>query len=143
MLKLVICDMAGTTINDRDEVYRVLREATERAGARYSDAQFQEYMGTEKRWAIIKLLEIGGVESTENPPEPLPGVVDTLTSLREQGVQVGLTTGFSRGIVDIILDSMGWGVASFGATPPRFRSTRSSPAMKCRMGGRSRISLRR
>ncbi|HIW96037.1 MAG TPA: haloacid dehalogenase, partial [Candidatus Corynebacterium gallistercoris] len=76
MLKLVICDMAGTTINDRDEVYRVLREATERAGARYSDAQFQEYMGTEKRWAIIKLLEIGGVESTENPPEPLPGVVD-------------------------------------------------------------------
>lgn len=46
--QLVVCDMAGTTINDRDEVYRVLRAATEREGARLSDAQFQEHMGTEK-----------------------------------------------------------------------------------------------
>ena len=45
--QLAIFDMAGTTIDDRDEVYRVLREATEREGARYSDETFQQYMGTE------------------------------------------------------------------------------------------------
>ncbi|WIM72088.1 hypothetical protein QP028_12090 [Corynebacterium suedekumii] len=65
MFTLAVFDMAGTTINDRDEVYRVLREATEREGARYSDDQFQEWMGTEKKWAIRNLLEIGGVEPGE------------------------------------------------------------------------------
>ena len=130
MYTLAIFDMAGTTINDRDEVYRVLREATEREGATYSDAQFQEWMGTEKKWAIRNLLEIGGVAVTEdlveqawewfraelrrtyteNPPVALDGVAEALSELRAAGVKVGLTTGFSREIADLILDSMGWGV---------------------------------
>ncbi|EPD47499.1 hypothetical protein [Corynebacterium sp. HFH0082] len=62
--QLAIFDMAGTTINDRDKVYRVLREATEREGARYSDETFQHYMGTEKFWAIRNLLREGGIEPT-------------------------------------------------------------------------------
>ena len=130
MIQLAVFDMAGTTVNDRDEVYRVLREDTEREGAVYSDATFQEWMGTEKKWAIRNLLEIGGVEPTEeriesswawfreelrrtytdNPPTPLPGVEDALRALRERGVKVGLTTGFSREIVDLILGAMGWRV---------------------------------
>lgn len=129
MFTLVIFDMAGTTVNDRDEVYRVLREATEREGARYSDTQFQEWMGTEKKWAIRNLLEIGGVDVTEElvekawdwfraelrrtytaqPPVPLDGVEQALATLRAQGIKVGLTTGFSREIADIILEAMGWG----------------------------------
>ena len=59
MKKLAIFDMAGTTIDDRDEVYRVLRQAAEREGAQFSDEAFREYMGTEKYWAIGKLLEVG------------------------------------------------------------------------------------
>lgn len=130
MYALAVFDMAGTTINDRDEVYRVLREATEREGAHYTDAQFQEWMGTEKKWAIQNLLEIGGVNATEQlvekawkwfrmelrrtyseqPPVAIEGVEQALADLRAQGVKVGLTTGFSREIADIILDSMGWGV---------------------------------
>ncbi len=130
MYALAIFDMAGTTINDRDEVYRVLREASEREGADYTDAQFQEWMGTEKKWAIRNLLEIGGVTVTEElvekawewfraelrrtytetPPVALDGVAQALADLRDGGVRVGLTTGFSREIADIILDSMGWGV---------------------------------
>ena len=129
MFTLAIFDMAGTTVNDRDEVYRVLREATEREGAHYSDAQFQEWMGTEKKWAIRNLLEIGGVDVTEDlveqawswfraelrrtytaqPPVALDGVEQALAELRGQGIKVGLTTGFSREIADIILESMGWG----------------------------------
>lgn len=130
MFKLAIFDMAGTTVDDRDEVYRVLREATEREGAVYTDAQFQEWMGTEKKWAIRNLLQIGGVTVTdelvekawawfqaelrrtyaEQPPVALDGVEQALADLRSQGVRVGLTTGFSREIADIILESMGWGV---------------------------------
>lgn len=130
MYQLAVFDMAGTTINDRDEVYRVLREATEREGARYSDDQFQEWMGTEKKHAIENLLRVGGVTDgdvegawewfraelrrtyTEAPPTPLPGVEDALTKLRADGVHVVLTTGFSREIADIILNAMGWDIPS-------------------------------
>lgn len=133
MIKLAVFDMAGTTVNERDEVYRVLREVTEREGARYSDAEFQQWMGTEKRWAIESLLRIGGVEPTpgrveqawqwflaelrrtytENPPTPLPGVEAALARLRANGIKVAMTTGFSREIADLIFASMGW---SKGAT---------------------------
>lgn len=128
MISLAIFDMAGTTVNDRDEVYRVLREATERAGARYTDEQFQEWMGTEKKWAIRNLLELGGIDATdelveeswdwfraelrrtytENPPVPLAGVEDMLRDLRSKGIRIALTTGFNRETVDLILAAMGW-----------------------------------
>lgn len=128
MFELAVFDMAGTTVNDRDEVYRVLREATEREGAKYTDEQFQQFMGTEKYYAIGKLLEIGGVEATpeihdnawawfreelhrtytENPPQPLPGIEQALETFRAEGMKVGLTTGFSREITDLILTKMGW-----------------------------------
>ncbi|WP_193070838.1 phosphonatase-like hydrolase [Brevibacterium sp. FME37] len=128
MIELAIFDMASTTIDDRDEVYRVLREATEREGADYSDEVFQKWMGTEKKWAIENLLRLGGVEVdaelherawewfrqelrrtyTDNPPKPLPGIEEALTTLREQGIKVGLTTGFAREIADLIFASIGW-----------------------------------
>ncbi|WP_350270183.1 phosphonatase-like hydrolase [Brevibacterium sp. CBA3109] len=128
MIELAIFDMAGTTIDDRDEVYRVLREATEREGANYTDQVFQKWMGTEKKWAIENLLRLGGVDVdaklhektwewfrqelrrtyTDNAPKPLPGVEEALTTLREQGIKVALTTGFAREIADLIFASMGW-----------------------------------
>lgn len=134
--RLAVLDMAGTTVDDRHEVYRVLRESVEREGARFDDATFQQWMGTEKRSAITHLLRLGGVEADEqlvdrafawfleeltrsytaNPPVPLPGVPEALSALRAGGVKVGLTTGFSRDIADLILERMGWGVGADPAT---------------------------
>lgn len=135
---LAIFDMAGTTINDRDEVYRVLREATEREGASYTDEVFQKYMGTEKFSAIGNLLREGGVEAPasvqhhaweffreelartykENPPSPLPGIPEMLEMLQAEGIKIGLTTGFSREIVDLILSSMKWDNSLIDAVVP-------------------------
>lgn len=128
MYTLAIFDMAHTTVNDRDEVYRVLREATERQGAEYTDEQFRAHMGTEKKWAIRQLLDLGGLEVTDelvedswrwfreelrrtytdHPPAALDGIEDMFTTLRGKGMKIALTTGFSREIVDLILESMGW-----------------------------------
>lgn len=69
MTALAVLDLAGTTIDDWDEVYRVLREAAERGGARFDDAVFQRFMGTEKRYANGKLLDAGGVEASEEQIE--------------------------------------------------------------------------
>ncbi|WP_288818774.1 HAD hydrolase-like protein [uncultured Corynebacterium sp.] len=44
----------------------------------------------------------------ENPPTPLPGIEDMLKALHDKGIKIGLTTGFAREIVDIIVSSMGW-----------------------------------
>ncbi|HZK32509.1 MAG TPA: HAD hydrolase-like protein, partial [Corynebacterium sp.] len=127
MISLAIFDMAHTTVNDRDEVYRVLRESTERQGAEYTEEQFRQWMGTEKKWAIRNLLEIGGLEVTdelveetwdwfraelrrtytEQPPVALEGVEEAFAALREQNIRIALTTGFNRETVDLILDAMG------------------------------------
>ena len=45
---------------------------------------------------------------TENPPHPLPGIPEALTTLRAAGIRVALTTGFDRDIVDSLLDVLGW-----------------------------------
>lgn len=136
MTQLAIFDMAGTTIDERDEVYRLLREAAEREGAQFSDETFQHFMGTEKHWAIGQLLSEGGVEPTEEvherawqwfreelnrsytaqPPRPLEGIEELFSQLHDRGIKVGLTTGFSREIVDLILVSMGWGPELIDAT---------------------------
>lgn len=136
MTQLAIFDMAGTTIDERDEVYRILREAAEREGAQFSDETFQHFMGTEKHWAIGQLLSEGGVEPTEEvherawqwfreelnrsytaqPPRPLEGIEELFSQLHDRGIKVGLTTGFSREIVDLILVSMGWGPELIDAT---------------------------
>lgn len=128
MFQLAVFDMAGTTVNDRDEVYRVLRESVEREGAQFSDETFQKYMGTEKSWAIEQLLRIGGIEPTtatharawqwfrdelertytSEPPQSIDGVEEMFTQLHNLGIKIALTTGFSREIADLILSSMGW-----------------------------------
>lgn len=128
MISLAIFDMAHTTVNDRDEVYRVLRESTERQGAQYTDEQFRQWMGTEKKWAIRNLLEIGGLKVTdelvdktwdwfraelrrtytEQPPVALEGVEEAFAVLRDNNIRIALTTGFNRETVDLILDAMGW-----------------------------------
>ncbi|WP_114854133.1 phosphonatase-like hydrolase [Brachybacterium sp. YJGR34] len=137
-LELVVLDMAGTTIDDRHEVYRVLRAAVEREGARIDEPTFQQWMGTEKRTAIANLLALGGVAAseervaaaftwfllelrrsyTESPPVPLPGVEEALGVLRGRGIALGLTTGFSREITELILTGLGWSVGPESTAPP-------------------------
>ncbi|GAB2462750.1 phosphonatase-like hydrolase [Conyzicola lurida] len=40
---------------------------------------------------------------------PLPGAVETITRLRDSGIAVVLTTGFSKQTQDALIDSLGWG----------------------------------
>jgi HAD hydrolase, family IA, variant 1 len=148
-IQLAIFDMAGTTIDERDEVYRVLRESVEREGASFSDEIFQKYMGTEKKWAIGKLLKSGGIEPTEKiherawewfreelnrsycamPPQAIDGVEAMFRTLHANGIRVGLTTGFSREIVDLILESMGWesGMIDYSAAGDEVEAGRPEP----------------
>jgi phosphonatase-like hydrolase len=88
-------------------------------------------MGTEKRAAIRALSEIVSGSSPddaavdrmfdrfreqltrayrERPPAPIDGVLEAFDALRERGVLIALTTGFSQDIATALLDSLGWTV---------------------------------
>lgn len=130
MIELVALDIAGTTIDEGDVVYDVLRRTVADRGAVVTDEEFSRWMGTEKRNAIDNLLRIGGVEASdddvdaafawftqklaeayrETPPTVFPGVADAIACLRERGVKVALTTGFSTEITLPLLGQVGWSV---------------------------------
>lgn len=130
MIDLVALDVAGTTIDEGDVVYAVLRECVEDRGAVITDEQFSQWMGTEKRAAITALLAAGGVQATEElvddgyawflaelkrrysetPPVIFPGVAEAVEQLRARGIKVALTTGFSTEITEPLLEGVGWSV---------------------------------
>jgi len=130
MIELVALDIAGTTINDGGAVYDALRGAVEERGATVAAADLQHWMGTDKITAITALLQLGGVTPerqlvldsfdrfrailtkayADQPPTVLPGVDTAIARLRDAGVKVALTTGFSDDVAEPLLVSVGWRV---------------------------------
>lgn len=134
MIKLVACDMAGTTVDEHGDVYVALARCVEETGATTTPESVQEWMGADKVEAITALITLGGGTPTPemvaaafvrfkellvefydtNPPVPLEGVEDAFRELRSQGVKVALTTGFSRDVAGPLLKKLGWSLASDG-----------------------------
>ncbi|MFJ2619294.1 phosphonatase-like hydrolase [Glutamicibacter sp. NPDC087344] len=130
MIKLIACDMAGTTVDEHADVYRALENCVRETGAEVAPENLQAWMGAEKREAITALITLGGgipepalVDATfdrfrellfsyyqQNPPVALPGVSEAFQSLSAQGIKIALTTGFSRDVATVILEQLGWGV---------------------------------
>jgi phosphonatase-like hydrolase len=130
-IELVIFDIAGTTLRDDGAVNVCLREALAEKIA-LTDVEANSVMGLPKPIAIRLLLEnkLLGIEpiSTElvnelydnflhrmlrhyrTAPgiESMPHTMDTFCQLKEAGVRLALDTGFSRPIVDAILERLGW-----------------------------------
>ena len=127
--ELVVLDIAGTTIDDGQQVYRVLRETAVAHGATPTPEDIARWHGSAKREALRALLTPPGgapphAERLETvvadfrarltaayaaaPPVPLPGVTQALADLREAGIWVALNTGFDREIVDSLLKALDW-----------------------------------
>lgn len=129
-IELVVLDMAGTTVRDDDAVNVCLREAMHAAGESVSRDEVNEVMGIAKPVAIRKLLEkrsgkpastvrVDAIHTdfftrmtrhyaTSANVEPMPHTIDVFSQLKEEGIRIALDTGFSRPIVDAILDRLGW-----------------------------------
>ena len=126
--ELVVLDMAGTTIDEGLQVYRVLAETATAHGASPSEADIARWHGAAKHEALRALLTSRGVPPSDevlhtvvadfrsrlvaayadSPPRPLPGVPEALADLRSAGIRVALTTGFDRDIVDSLLRALDW-----------------------------------
>jgi phosphoglycolate phosphatase len=130
MIKLVACDMAGTTIDEHGDVYVALARCVEETGVTTTPEAVQEWMGADKVEAITALIQAGGGSASAevvaaafsrfkellvqfydaNPPVALEGVEDAFRELRSQGIKVALTTGFSRDVAESLLERLGWSV---------------------------------
>jgi phosphonatase-like hydrolase len=127
--ELVVLDIAGTTIDEGQHVYRVLGETAKAHGANPTQADIARWHGSAKHEALKALLTttdgtppseellttvIADFRSrlaaayAEHPPQPLPGVPEALATLRSAGIRVALNTGFDHDIADSVLNALGW-----------------------------------
>jgi len=120
--KLVIFDMAGTTVEDRGEVPSAFTAALAEHGVVVTPEQINSVRGASKRQAVLNLLPEGADRAERAYASfkehlarqfaagvrAVPGATETFAWLRERGVKIALNTGFDREIVELLLAALGW-----------------------------------
>lgn len=128
-MRMIVCDIAGTTVADRDFVAASFLESFISEGIEVGYEEVKPLMGFRKSEAISMVLEarrIGFDEATvyrihdafeesmlrfysDSPEiEALPDVEGFMAACRERDVIVALNTGFPRRIAEAVVGRMGW-----------------------------------
>lgn len=130
--KLVVFDLAGTTVADRGNVNQAFREAFAADGIAVDEAQVNKLMGYRKIEAIANIISLHFPGETDRYVEvinrihdrfihimvdfysgdpalhPLPFAEEMFGWLQERGCRVALNTGFTRTITNAILTKLNW-----------------------------------
>ena len=126
---MVVFDMAGTTVDEDNVVYKTLQSEINKAGFSFSLEQvLAEGAGKEKRQAIKDILALDAAvpdEATVNiiyqsfvdelataynsfQLKPQPGAEELFQSLRDEHVLVILNTGYNAHTAQAILSKLNW-----------------------------------
>ncbi len=131
-IEMIVFDMAGTTVKDKNEVEHCFLEAVNQTGLKATHDEINAMMGwskltvfetlwkkqlpgaleeevskkIEKSYAAFREI----LESHYSESEILPtiGCEDIFEYLRKQDIKIVLTTGFYRKVTDIILKKLKW-----------------------------------
>lgn len=131
-VKLVVFDMAGTTVSDENYVAMSFQQAMKNYGYTLKLEDVNPLMGYEKPLAIKMILnkyeaDVKKVSedfiheihtdfvkimldfyTSSKDIRPLPNVESTFKELRNKGIKIGLDTGFSRNIAELIISRLAW-----------------------------------
>lgn len=127
-IELAVLDMAGTTVTDDGLVLRAFEEAATAVGVPESGAEreaartyIRDTMGQSKIEVFRHLLgaedraqqanatfEQVYTDSIVGGIAPVPGATEAIAHMREAGVKVALSTGFSSGTQQRIIEALGW-----------------------------------
>ena len=131
-IKLVVFDIAGTTVKDEHNVSRAFKAALAKYNYDVPLELIDPLMGYEKNEAITQMLHLNEPDSSKITPElvndihrqfvkqmihfyqfepsiePLPNVEETFAALHDQGILVGINTGFSKDIAQTIANRLQW-----------------------------------
>lgn len=129
-IQLCVFDMAGTTVDEDNVVYKTVQSAINESGYEVTLKQVLAHgAGKEKKQAIIDVL--GAVTNCTNIQDTataifthfqtaldrayenltikaIDGVESVFAQLRAKGIAIILNTGYSRAIATQLLDKLGW-----------------------------------
>jgi phosphonatase-like hydrolase len=151
MLKMIVFDMAGTTVDEQNVVYKTLHRAISEAGFELSlDDVLRQGAGKEKMQAIVDILQDKHLEKSELQVifnkflllldeayqhlevVPQPGAVEIFYYLKAKNIKVVLNTGYNQQTADQLLAKLNWkvGVEIDGLiTASQVRANRPQPDM--------------
>lgn len=126
----MVFDMAGTTVDEDNLVYKTVRKAVQRAGHEVSlETVLAHAAGKEKLQAIRDVLAVAAAGQAteelarmayldfvqllctayaENAAKPMPGAELVFQELKAHGVSVVLNTGYSSSVAQQLLEQLGW-----------------------------------
>lgn len=131
-VELVVFDIAGTTVKDNGEIASAFQNGLKEYGYDVPVAKINPLMGYKKTEAIKKMLTEYELQkdkiteelvstihqrflelminyySTSEEITPLPFVEEVFSQLKKKEIKIGLDTGFSKEITDIIINRLGW-----------------------------------
>lgn len=126
-LKLIVFDMAGTTVHDGGQVPAAFAAALGECGIALSDEQLGAVRGASKREAIAELVARHASPAWQGRAEvvyasfvahlrrafatgvePIAGAHATFDHLKGRGIRIALTTGFDRDVAALLLDALAW-----------------------------------
>jgi len=131
-IKLVVFDMAGTTVADDHKVTNAFQNSLKKYNYDVPSHTIDLHMGYEKTHAIRLMLDryesnkenitdelvanihtafVSGMIDYYRHAEDLtalPNVENTFRALHDQGTKIGINTGFSRDIAQTIIDRLQW-----------------------------------
>jgi phosphonatase-like hydrolase len=155
-IELVVLDMAGTTVEDADNVHEALIQAFKKYDFSILREDANKVMGIPKPVAINQLLKndfgVKGVRLTglvdkihqafvaemisfyknDASVKSKTNAEETFKRLKEKGIKVGIDTGFSRDIADTIIDRLKWNknkLIDFSITSDEVKNGRPHPDM--------------
>jgi len=129
MIKMVVFDMAGTTVDEDNVVYKTLRTAINQAGYNLSlDEVLAQGAGKEKRQAIKSILQVYAAKDDNVLVDniytsfieqladayatlevlPQPNATDLFGALSEKNILVVLNTGYNRETAQSLVAKLGW-----------------------------------
>jgi phosphoglycolate phosphatase len=153
-IRLIALDVAGTTVTDEGLVIAAFKEAFAQSEAELwatdSERLTQYALDTMGQSKIEVFTAITGdlyraeeavkafekayfAAVRERGVKEIPGAGQALSELKERGFLLSLNTGFSREILDLIIDQLGWrSLFDFTITPQEAGAGRPSPRMLIR-----------
>jgi phosphonatase-like hydrolase len=129
MIKIVVLDMAGTTVNEDNVVYKTLQHAINSRGFEFSlDQVLAEGAGKEKLQAIKSILKtyasknddvlsddiyndfIFQLEKAYELVEvlPQPNAIELFKVLKNKNIRVVLNTGYNAETAESLINKLGW-----------------------------------
>lgn len=132
MIQLIVFDIAGTTVKDNGEIVYAFQKAMKENGYEIPGEKIEPLKGYKKTDAIQKMLEAYEPDTSKITKEfihrihkrflqlmiehysaaedlqALPHAEEVFAYCKNKGIKVGLDTGFSNNITDVIIERLGW-----------------------------------